>query len=719
MDRQQELQQGFNKYYSNLFPEEGKPFDFVSSVSAATEKAKDCLRKGMAIEEEYSGLASEYYCLASFVCLEYMLENGTVESLYDKGNEAAERALTILPKDYEYQIFTLIYRILSISVDKDGSEASFRQLQQIHRECPPFHIVSNALFKPEWLEDVYNHLFEKNLQEVCQKIGDDSSFREDAALLLKSFPSSFSKLLALYELSQFHLSRNNYDEALRNAKLGVEVLGSNIEYDYHVSEYWLWGECWSLVGIISRKNKDYDFAEGVLEKGARLGIISCMIPLAEMYEKGECDDPDTKEAERYRAMAESFQIIRDKEWQEQQELIRKEEESRLAKIREQEEKVRLAEEMERRKNEIRLRKVLLWFGIVVCALGIVAGIVYLGQENIVDRVVKYERAGLAVLNVQDSGPNPYAIVMNKEGIYYDNLIGVVEVVPVGIPIKTNSVTINYDRNGLKATVVDSEQDLLVKTSIGQNVICTSPNSFLILNTRLSEDVMISPQISIEKGYLIIKDRKSKKNISNETVISVPSSITDGTGFLTWSVSGDVMDLYGSDYRSSFPRKDYLKIVERQYGSFVVDLGLSLTSGSVSFRGPVVFDKLKRNYSPNEIGSIAHKESMKSTIRKIFRDELIDSYLSYAAQVTGVSNRANMRVSPDDMYTFVVDPGYYSGEEKMALFRVNNKTKEKSIIDSAMEVEYQANRIRVRKHSTFLIFFDSYKDIYYNYQGARL
>ena len=156
MDRQQELQQGFNKYYSNLFPEEGKPFDFVSSVSAATEKAKDCLRKGMAIEEEYSGLASEYYCLASFVCLEYMLENGTVESLYDKGNEAAERALTILPKDYEYQIFTLIYRILSISVDKDGSEASFRQLQQIHRECPPFHIVSNALFKPEWLEDVYN-----------------------------------------------------------------------------------------------------------------------------------------------------------------------------------------------------------------------------------------------------------------------------------------------------------------------------------------------------------------------------------------------------------------------------------------------------------------------------------------------------------------------------------------------------------------------------------
>jgi len=233
MDRQQELQEGFNKYYSNIFPEEGKPFDFVSSVSAATEKAKDCIRKGNGIKAKNNVIASEYYCLASFVCLEYMLENGMVAPLFDKGNEAAKRALAILPEDYEYQIFTLLYRIVSINVDKDGAESAFEQLQQIHRECPPFHIVSNALFKPEWLEDVYNHLFEKNLQEVCFHLDDNERLQEEAFVLLKSFPEALSKLMAFYGLAGTYLSQGKNDEALRNAKLGVEVLGNNVEYDYH------------------------------------------------------------------------------------------------------------------------------------------------------------------------------------------------------------------------------------------------------------------------------------------------------------------------------------------------------------------------------------------------------------------------------------------------------------------------------------------------------
>lgn len=718
MDRQQELLNSFNQFYSNLFPEEGKTFAFISSVSAATEVAKECQRKGKAIEEENRGIASEYYCLASFVCLEYMLENGKVESLFDKGNEAAKRALTIIPEDYEYQIFTLIYRVISVNVEKDGAEAAFEQLQQIHKECPPFHIVSKALFKPEWLEDVYNHLFEKNLQNVCLKLSDNEGLQEEAAILLKMFPGTVSKLMAFYGLAGIYLSQDKDDEALRNAKLGVEVLGNNIEYDYHEFEHRLWGECWALVGIINRKKKEYDFAEGVLEKGAKLGIVSCMLPLAEMYENGESDEPNPKEAEKYRNLAKITQEERDREKQQEEDRVRREEEARLAKIRRQEEEQRLAEELEARKEEIKRKKSLLWAGIATCAIAIIAGVIYLSTETIVDRVVKYQKAGLAVLNVQKTGSAPYAIVMDKKGIYYDNRFSVIKVLPVGTQINTRDIQLHYDSDGLKALSTEAKQKLAITSSRGYNVIYLSSSSFLLIKKTLSEDLLTTPDVSVNQSYLIVKNAK-EKDFGNATVINVPSCKTDGHEHLVWRLYSDIMTRYGTDFRSSFQGADYNKIIERNYGHYVATISLSLIRGTATIIGTVEFDRLKKDYAPKEVGTTAHRESMKKTIRQIFRDELIESFYVNATQLTGISNRRNMRITSDDKYTFVVNPNYYSGNETMALFRINNKTKEKKLIDSAMEVEYQDYRIRVRKYDTFLIFFDSHKDIYYNYNGALI
>ena len=102
MDRQQEIQESFNDFYQSFFPAEGQPMAFLSSVSSATEKANQCVSKAKSVTEENSFVASEYYCLGSFVCLVYMLNNGMVDSLYQKGNELAKKAAELLPEDSEY-----------------------------------------------------------------------------------------------------------------------------------------------------------------------------------------------------------------------------------------------------------------------------------------------------------------------------------------------------------------------------------------------------------------------------------------------------------------------------------------------------------------------------------------------------------------------------------------------------------------------------------------
>ena len=719
MDGQQELQEAFYKYYKSIFPSEGQQFAFLSSLSSATEKAEQCIKKAKSVAEENIGVASEYYSLASFVCLIYLLENDIVDSLYKKGKEAAKKALECQPEEYGYQLFNIYYRILAVQHDDLDAERSFAILQQIHKECPPFHIIKNALFNVEWMEETYNELFEFTLRDVYIKLDEaESEHRKEAALLLKTFPSPESKLLAFYALSRIFLKEGKTDEALRNAKLGVEVLGNNVEYDHHEFSHRLWGECWTLVGNINREKKDYDFAEGVLEKGARLGIISCMTSLAEMYENGESDDPDPKEAERYRNLAKTTQEARDKKQLEEEERARREEEARLAEIRRQEEEQRLAEELEARKDEIKRKKTLLWVGIASCAICLIAGIIYLCTESIVDRVVKYQKAGLAVLNVHKGGPAPYAIVMDNKGIYYDNRFNVVEVLPVGTQINAREVHLHYDSDGLKALTGDAKQKLAITSSRGYNVIYVSPTSFLLIKKNLPEDLLTTPGVSVDQSYLIVKKEKSK-DFKDATVIKAPSGKTDGHEHLVWRLSSDIMDRYGADFRSSFQKADYNKIAERQYGHYLATISLSLIRGSATVINSVEFDKLKKEYAPKEVGTTAHRESMKKTIRQIFRDELIESFYVNATKLTGVSNRRNMRISPDDKYTFVVNPSYYSGDEKMALFRINNKTKEKKLIDSAMEVEYQDYRIRVRKYSTFLIFFDSHKDIYYNYSGMQI
>ena len=715
MDRTQELQDNFLKCLNELFHEDGQFVGYLSSVASATKMANQCINEGHAVVEENRVVASEYYCLASLVCLEYLIEKGMAESLLEKGCKSAEMAAGIIPDDYEYQLFKLYFRIISLNPAEAGYEKAFSFLQQIHRECPPFHIITNSILSVEYLESLYNLLFENKLQEVVIQLDDSNSNQcEEAALLLKTFPSNKSKLLAFNVLARFYGFMGNLDEALRNAKLGVELLGSNVEYDYRNYEHFLWGGCWTLVGVISREKKDYDFAASVLEKGANLGIVPCMTNLAEMYEKGEGDDPEPEEAERYRDLAKTTQEARDKEKAEEEERIRKEEEARLAEIRRQEEEQRLAEELEARKKEIRIRKILLWGGIAICAIGIIIGIIYLCRETIEDRVYKYENAGLAILHVDKSDDGPYVIIMSNETIYYDNMKSVSEIVPVGISMNAREIRLAYDSYGVTAVSGWAEQPLAITSSRYVNCIRISEGAFLLLKENLSNNPMVTPGLPIDSGYLVIREDSQKT-----TVIRFPKSKTDGKGNLYWELSGDIMDRYDSHFKSTFQETEYKKIIERKFGLFYATIQLSLTRGNASIINTIRFDRLHMICSPEDVGTNTHRESMKAAIRQVFRDELIESFIVNASRVTGISDRSKMHISPDDRYTFVVDPNYQSGDEKMALIRVDNNTNQATLIDTAIEVEYQDYRIRLKKYKTLLIFFDSWKYCYYDYSGKPL
>ena len=75
------------------------------------------------------------------------------------------------------------------------------------------------------------------------------------------------------------------------------------------------------------------------------------------------------------------------------------------------------EESDVKKDKEAHPKTFLWLGIVACCVGILIGVAYLLNDNIVDRVAKYEKAGFAILQFEKAGPTPHIIVMDKKGLF--------------------------------------------------------------------------------------------------------------------------------------------------------------------------------------------------------------------------------------------------------------------------------------------------------------
>lgn len=715
MERQQELQDAFISFYNKVCTVDGESYAFQSSQASALKVVNNCFKRGKAVLQEDCAIASQYYCLASFVCLESILKNGSDDKLLKTGRKAAGQALEIIKDDYEYQVLNLLYRIISINACQDEVTETYTRLKQINQECPPFHIINISLCDTRWLEDTYNSLFEQKLLEVCSRLNIESPYFEEASTLLKSFPARIARLTTFYNLSRLYWTCDRIDEAARNAKLGIEVLGTDVEYDYKNKEHILWGECWTLVGIISRKKKDYDFAESVLEKGASLGIISCIHPLVEMLENGEGDDPDPEQAEKYRSLAESIEEQRRRVEEEEKERLKKEEEERLAEIRRQEEESAREKRIKQKKFGYWIKIVACWLGSVLCLIFVYQGLMYLKEELIVDRLAKYEKAGFAILNYNPS--SNYIIVMNKEGIYFDDTSRQDLMLPVGKSVNTLDVTLSHESSGKPSAETSySSSSLNITKSGGLKIVQVSKKSFLLYSGSNKYNPMESGT-TFKNGYLIVYDGEHPSP-SNSTIYNLDNWKTDGEGYMFQDFSGNILEWYGPYFQNVFSKTDYQKIIQRKYGEYNGKIYLSIGEGTI-YIGPYNFDALNRYYYSPDIGTDAHKETLQNVISQIFRDEQIELYLKNAEAATGVSYRQDMCISSDDRYTFVINSYYQSGHEPKALLRVDNRTKSVKLIDTAIEIEFEDARIRVRKYDTFLILFDSYNDIYYSYSGTRL
>ena len=365
-------------------------------------------------------------------------------------------------------------------------------------------------------------------------------------------------------------------------------------------------------------------------------------------------------------------------------------------------------------ERIKKHKALLGLGIFICVIGIIGGIVSLFNDNIADRIAKYEKAGMAILTVQENGTEQYAIVMDKQGLYYDDKFKLTTLLPVGEEIETKVIRLQCDADGLRATTDEAKENLVITSSRNLYVICNSPTSFLLLTKKASGNPLTDRNISLGPGYLIINKDKSKST----TVIKYPECQTDGYGNIYWRTDANILDQYGAYFKSVFTNSDYNKIVKREYGHYLATVQLSLSDGEVEVLDAIKFDKLDRTYSPAEVGTLAHSASMRTIIREILRSELVESFYKNAEAATDYHNRSNMRISPDDKYTFVIVPHYYTGREHVAVYKVNNNTKVATILNSGMEAEYLSERIRIKKYKEFW-FFDSYEYVYYDYSGKQI
>lgn len=373
------------------------------------------------------------------------------------------------------------------------------------------------------------------------------------------------------------------------------------------------------------------------------------------------------------------------------------------------------EDTDVKKEKYKTSKTLLLLGIIACCVGILVGVIYLLDDNIVDRVAKYEKAGIAVLQLETTGAVPHIIVMDKKGLYYDNCSSVTEILPVGKELDTREIHLHYDAyKGLKATADEAEQKFAVTSSRSLFVKRITDNTYLLSAKQLTGNPLTAYNLSLDPCYLVVKKDKSK----DVTVIKVPKSKTEGSGYLRWKLSRNILEQYDSYFKSAFSKDEYKKIIERKYGHYLASIVLSLKSGMVQIEDPIEFDKLGVSYPANDVGTIEHSSSMLGTIYGIFRRELEESFYTNATQQTGISNRDYMKITDDDKYTFVINPNYGSGSQPKGLLRVNNKTKAVTLIDTGKEIEFLSNSICVTKIESFLIFFDSEKRVFYDYAGNR-
>ena len=153
----------------------------------------------------------------------------------------------------------------------------FQRIQSIKQECPPIESSENTLIKNEVLRDWFNSAYYGTLYVMLdgEKLEDNLELKKAYASELKNSSGTYDQIVAFAYLAESLFNLGKYSEAQRYAILGKDVLGCLSKYDNDNDSHYYWGVCWSIYAKCQMEAGDMEFAMGLIEKGASLGIPLC------------------------------------------------------------------------------------------------------------------------------------------------------------------------------------------------------------------------------------------------------------------------------------------------------------------------------------------------------------------------------------------------------------------------------------------------------------
>lgn len=713
---QQSGAEKFNEVLNNYINKEQAVT--ISSNQALMRFVDKCSKHAKQYEGTEPVAASEFYFLASFSCLFYIEHVEMDEYVFSLGKDYIEESCSILNDDDEYKLFQSLYQVYDLP---QNAVDAFGILKRINKLCISFRLIENNIIPTNYLEDLYNDIFCRNLSSVLDELLklDKQELVIEACYLLLQFPHQLYKLKSYTYLSRVYDIQGHLEEALRNAKLGVDLLGSNIDYDYKNFSHQLWAECWTRVAICNRKKKEFDFAMSLFEKGTDLKIVDCINYLAEMYEAGESEDADHSMAVQLWQKAENIENERIRIETEEKERIKRETEARIAEEMRIAEEARLAEEarqkeLKRQETIALLKKIeTKWYFIIIAlCFFLVLGLSLLNKETILDHAITYEKQGKSVLFIDDKAKKPHLIYMDKDALYYDNLDNVKIFFPVGVEMKTEKISLMTDNSAIKVTKVeDKENALNILSSSKCKITEIIPEkSFLISkDTKIS---LSSGSVLCGECYLVIK------NENDYSVTYIPGgklNKSDGNWCIQMEVIGSLLPACNKYFKSKFSSTDFGKIYSMGYTTFHTFVDVDLTTSFGFLRGDADFRELHYQIPAHKVGD----ESCLIDISDEINTHLHGVLSSRQVQkIFGGSEILSIHSSTDNKSTFVVKQDGRDSHDKYGLFKIDNTTKNYSCLDHGMEINFESNYIHVKQYDTFLLIFDDSKDIYYDYSGNK-
>lgn len=675
-------------------------FDELDQMVANSDRLDNYIKTTKSLASNYESedpaTASVLYFLPSIACLCYCIRNKCTLYL-DKGEELLLNAKRIIPEDKEYALYQIVFNTLNAKAS-DPLQA-YDQMKALYKACPSFRLLENNIFTPEWSEECFNDVFSFKFIPVVEGLLYLKRYdlTKEACTLLASFPDIEAKMKAYTYLSRVLYEEKNYDESLRNAKLGVELLGSNVEYNYHNNIHLLWGECWTRVGECARLKKDYDFAMSIFEKGASLGIVPCISFLGSMYENGESEDKDIEKATELYNQAKAISDEREKKRLEEEDRIRKELEARQKREEEAKREKVEQEALVRLKKQNKSKKIWYSIGITACTAIIAFCLANISKDTILDHVRKYNVKGYAVLNLLE-GDSPMVVVMNKNGIYLDNMRTVSKLLNVGSFNYANGYSLIGSTKGLRLKFIDRYDSLKVNT---YKDFYLSPlvwgRSYLITNTKQYS--------SIKNAYILYSIN------GKNTLVKVDAAELQYDGTYKMKLTGDLSVTEKKYFVSLFGQEGFSTIQKRGYGYFETECEISNKSPTISFDSHTFFPIIKRTFASNTIGKKNQLTQLSQDYETLLRGGLTDPLISDIFHVNGT---LKSHPSSNGKYTFVIKEDGDDKHEKMGLFLVDNATKNYKCIRHAIDIRFLSSSIYLKVHDTFLLFFNTSKDEYMSY-----